>query len=271
MIQISAPIEPGDSGGPLVNTNGKVIGMNTAAAQSDDFFGQSGQHRPRSRSRSTRRSQVVHQIEAGNDSDTVHIGDRGILGVQVQNIGRTPATASGASGALIAGVQPTVAGRPTPGSADGDVITSVDGKTVAERVRPHRADVPVPPRRQGRRRAGSTPRATHHASVTLIAGPPTARSPEPLRRRRTRRVGTLGSFRSRGFRTRSARRVTRGCRPATPRLMRWTKNQPIAAALTPAPAIEPSSTRRNERRCATSGRRATNATRPTNHATIACR
>ena len=42
MIQMSAPIEPGDSGGPLVNTDGKVIGMNTAAAQSDDFFGQSG-------------------------------------------------------------------------------------------------------------------------------------------------------------------------------------------------------------------------------------
>ena len=58
MIQISAPIEPGDSGGPLVDADGKVIGMNTAAAKSDHFSGQSGAA-PRSRSRSTRRSQVV--------------------------------------------------------------------------------------------------------------------------------------------------------------------------------------------------------------------
>jgi S1-C subfamily serine protease len=34
MIQTNAPIQPGDSGGPLVNSDGKVIGMDTAASGS---------------------------------------------------------------------------------------------------------------------------------------------------------------------------------------------------------------------------------------------
>ena len=32
MIQTNAPIQPGDSGGPLINSNGQVIGMDTAAS-----------------------------------------------------------------------------------------------------------------------------------------------------------------------------------------------------------------------------------------------
>jgi S1-C subfamily serine protease len=32
MIQTNAPIQPGDSGGPLINSNGQVVGMDTAAS-----------------------------------------------------------------------------------------------------------------------------------------------------------------------------------------------------------------------------------------------
>src|SRR5207237_2042897 len=81
MIHISAPIEPGDSGGPLVDSDGRVVGMNTAAAQSDGFFG--------GNSSTTafaipidKALQIVGQIRYGHDSDTVHVGDRAIPGIQ---------------------------------------------------------------------------------------------------------------------------------------------------------------------------------------------
>jgi S1-C subfamily serine protease len=127
MIQISAPIEPGDSGGPLVDSDGRVIGMNTAAAQSDGFFGGT--------SSTTafaipidKAMQIINQIRDGHDSDTVHVGDRAILGVEVRNVpqvGNAPVS----SGAAVVGVQD---GSPAAdaGLGDGDVITSVAGTTV---------------------------------------------------------------------------------------------------------------------------------------------
>ncbi|MGA7834960.1 MAG: trypsin-like peptidase domain-containing protein, partial [Acidimicrobiales bacterium] len=39
LIETNAPIQPGDSGGPLVTTSGKVVGMDTAAAQNGGEFG----------------------------------------------------------------------------------------------------------------------------------------------------------------------------------------------------------------------------------------
>jgi S1-C subfamily serine protease len=128
MIQISAPIEPGDSGGPLVDSDGRVVGMNTAAAQSDGFFG--------GNSSTTafaipidKALQIVNQIRDGNNSDTVHVGDRAILGVEVRNVPQVGGSAPVASGAAIVGVRD---GSPAAdvGLADGDVITSVAGKTV---------------------------------------------------------------------------------------------------------------------------------------------
>jgi S1-C subfamily serine protease len=128
MIQISAPIEPGDSGGPLVDSDGRVVGMNTAAAQSDGFFG--------GNSSTTafaipidKALTIVNQIRAGNNSDTVHVGDRAILGVEVRNVPQVGSSAPVASGAAIVGVRD---GSPAAdvGLADGDVITSVAGKTV---------------------------------------------------------------------------------------------------------------------------------------------
>src|SRR5205814_3465324 len=79
MIQIDAPIEPGDSGGPLLDGAGKVIGINTAAAQG---FRMSSSNVGFAVPIDTAMS-IARQIESGKTSSTVHVGPRGILGVEV--------------------------------------------------------------------------------------------------------------------------------------------------------------------------------------------
>ena len=85
MIQIDAPIQPGDSGGALVDADGKVIGMNTAAA-GGRFSQQTGSNIgfaiPIDNAIDDR-----HQIQTGNETDGVHIGARALLGVQVRDVG----------------------------------------------------------------------------------------------------------------------------------------------------------------------------------------
>jgi S1-C subfamily serine protease len=124
MIQIDAPIQPGDSGGPLVNTNGNVIGMNTAGAQSVDFFGQSASTTAFAIPASTA-LKIAHQIESGTNTTTVHIGERGILGVNIASDN----LAANSSGAVIAQVQPN-SPADTAGLTAGDAITSLNGKPV---------------------------------------------------------------------------------------------------------------------------------------------
>jgi len=80
MIQTNSQIVPGDSGGPLANTNGQVIGMDTAA--STDTLGSSGQDVgfaiPINRAIT-----IARQIIAGQSSSVVKIGSAGFLGVLV--------------------------------------------------------------------------------------------------------------------------------------------------------------------------------------------
>ena len=135
MIQIDAPIQPGDSGGALLNADAEVIGMNTAAAGSR-FAGQLGSNVgfaiPVDNA-----TTVVHQIQSGDESDGVHIGDRALLGVQVRDASSQSAFGDGGSnaapvdtGALVVGVEDGSAAA-NAGIATGDVIVSVDGKDIA--------------------------------------------------------------------------------------------------------------------------------------------
>jgi S1-C subfamily serine protease len=127
LIETNAAIRPGDSGGPLVNDAGQVVGMNAAAS-----------------SAFTRRASVrgyaipiaaalaiARQITQGTTSATVHIGATGFLGVEVVPPGQASTGGLGVShaGATVAGV---LTGYPAArvGLTAGDVITSVDGRTV---------------------------------------------------------------------------------------------------------------------------------------------
>ena len=131
MIQTDAPINPGNSGGPLVNSNGQVIGMNTAIitgtgtepAQNIGFAEAIDSVLP-----------VVKQIEAHPNSSTSTItAGKAFLGVDIQTMTSQIAAQLGLpanlKGAIVVQVVP---GSPAgnAGITAGSVITKVDSTTV---------------------------------------------------------------------------------------------------------------------------------------------
>jgi S1-C subfamily serine protease len=110
----------------LVNASAEVIGMDTAAAGA-----------VRSRSASTAAfaipinsaMSVVHQIESGRSSATVHIGDAAFLGVEIQPTNRPGGSPAAIPGAVVAGVTPNTPAEGA-GLGVGDTIVSVDGNAI---------------------------------------------------------------------------------------------------------------------------------------------
>ncbi len=122
-LQIDAPVNHGNSGGPTFNAEGQVVGVNTAI-----FSPSGGSVGIGFAIASDVVKNVVQQLK-DNGSVT-----RGWIGVQIQNVTADLADDLGLkeqTGALVAAAQ-----KDSPAAAagvkSGDVITTVDGETVAD-------------------------------------------------------------------------------------------------------------------------------------------
>jgi S1-C subfamily serine protease len=83
LIQVAADVKPGDSGGALASSDGKVIGMTTAASTTGWRFREDtagvGFAIPIDIALS-----IVEQIRNNEEVDGVHVGPRALLGVQLE-------------------------------------------------------------------------------------------------------------------------------------------------------------------------------------------
>jgi S1-C subfamily serine protease len=153
LIQTNADIQPGDSGGALVNDQGEVLGIDTAASAGFQFQTNGGQQGTQGFAIPIDTAlNIARQIESGQASATVQIGPTAFLGVEISpngsssgsgngvgpfggifgnsgNSGNSGSGGANVSGAAVAG---TVTNGPAQeaGIAKGDVITSLDGKSI---------------------------------------------------------------------------------------------------------------------------------------------
>jgi S1-C subfamily serine protease len=155
IIVMNAPIQSGDSGGPLYDSDGRVVGMDTAASTTGTKVGFAIPINDA--------LDIAGQIEKGIETSSIHIGYPGFLGVTV--------TPSSGSGALVQGVLP---GGPAAkaGIVGGDVITRVNSTTITGSTQLHNLMTKSQPgSRVSVTYSDATTTSRRTVSITLVTGP----------------------------------------------------------------------------------------------------
>ena len=191
LIETNADIQPGDSGGALVDSYGQVVGMNTAASSGSAFQSSSSQSAVQAYAIPIDHAETIaKQIEDGQGSSTVHIGETAFLGIETDgsNSGSGSGSGSGGfggfggfgqgdgsgsgttSGVTISG---TLSGSPADdaGLTQGDTITSVDGQSVSSTSDIQQALVKHHPGDKISVNWVDQAGQSHTATVTLANGP----------------------------------------------------------------------------------------------------
>lgn len=158
LIETDADVVSGDSGGPLLDTDGQVVGIDTAASSgTSDVTGYA--------IAIAKALSIAEEIEAGRASSTITIGTPGFLGVEVASD-----ASSAGSGATVGGV---IDGTPadTAGLEAGDVVTAVDGTSLPDASSLSAALRTMKPGTSVTITYTDTAGASHTATVTLATGP----------------------------------------------------------------------------------------------------
>jgi S1-C subfamily serine protease len=162
MIEINAAVISGDSGGPLYDSDGKVIGMDTAASSGRTFGGGAAVSSTVAYAIPINRAlSIAAKIESGHETSTIHIGNPAFLGISSVDTVR---------GVVVAGVAD---GSPAAraGLSAGDVITSVGGTAVQSAEGVSSAIKGHSPGDRVTVTWTDTSGTSHSATVTLATGP----------------------------------------------------------------------------------------------------
>jgi S1-C subfamily serine protease len=129
LIQVAADVKPGDSGGALASSDGKVIGMTTAASSNGWRFREDTAGVGFAIPIDTALS-IVEQIRNNEEVDGVHVGPRALLGVELEASDRFGSGGGSADdGALVTGVRGDSPAADV-GIEAGDLIVGIDDAEV---------------------------------------------------------------------------------------------------------------------------------------------